>query len=202
MDPILNIILSTRNPSKAEQIKAIFAGTPFNVLTLTEAGIEGKAVEDGNTLEENALKKCHYAREHGPKGAWTMSDDTGLFITHLNGQPGIWAARWAGETASTEDIMQHTLRKLKGAADRSATFETVVAIVDSDGKEYLFKGICEGTLLDAPRAEPQPEMPYSPLFRPHGSDKVWAEMETDEENAVSHRGKAFRAARAWLETQT
>ena len=197
----MDIILSTRNPSKAEQIKAVFSGTHFNILTLTDADIQGEAVEDGDTLEANALKKAHYAQIHGPKGFWTMSDDTGLFITHLNGQPGIWAARWAGETASTEEITNHTLGKMKGAADRSARFETVVAIVDPEGNEHIFKGICEGALLDAPKAPAQPKMPYSPLFKPNGYDKVWAEMQTDEENAVSHRGKAFRAARAWLETQ-
>lgn len=193
------IILSTRNPSKAEQIKAIFAGSPYAILTLTEAGIEGDAVEDGTTLHENALKKARFAHEHGKEKVWVMADDTGLFIKHLNGEPGIRSSRWAGETASTEDITRYTLKRLEGAADRSASFETVVAMISPDGKEHFFSGQVIGVILEAPRTPPQPKMPYSGIFLPNRSDKVWAEMTVEEENRISHRGGAFRQARAFLE---
>lgn len=191
----MDIILSTRNPSKAEQIRAVFAEVPIAVLTLSDVGIPGEAIEDGTTLEENALKKALFA--HRP-GAWSMADDTGLFIDALGGQPGIYASRWAGDTASTDEIMQYTIRKLEGVTDRSATFRTVVALVSPNGEQSIFSGEVQGQLLGTPRVKPQPKMPYSPLFTPDGSDKVWAEMTVEEENAISHRGKAFRLVKEYL----
>jgi XTP/dITP diphosphohydrolase len=195
MEKKMDIVLSTRNPSKAEQIKAVFAGVPINVLTLSDVGIEGEAVEDGTTLEENAMKKALFA--HRP-GTWSMADDTGLFIPALGGRPGVYAARWAGETATTDEITQHTLKQLEGVEDRTATFKTVVALVMPKGEIGFFSGEVHGRLLEAPRVKPQPKMPYSPLFIPDGSDKVWAEMTPDEENTISHRGKAFRFVREYL----
>ncbi|HUQ30302.1 MAG TPA: non-canonical purine NTP pyrophosphatase [Candidatus Paceibacterota bacterium] len=194
----MNLILSTRNPSKALQIKALFDGSPLSVRTLADAGIEGEAVEDGATLEENAAKKAWYAHEKSDKKSWTMADDTGIFIDALGGEPGVYSARWAGDV-STEEITRYTLQRLEDATDRSATFRTVVVAVSPEGIEYTFAGEVRGTILTAPRVPPQPKMPYSPLFVPHGQDKVWAEMTTKEENAISHRGIAFRKARAFLE---
>ena len=198
----MNIILSTRNPSKAEQIKAMFLDTSITVLTLAEAGISGEAEEDGATLEENALKKAMYAYERAVSGSWAMADDTGLFIDALNGEPGIKAARWAGENARTEEITIHTLNALKDATDRSATFETVVVLISPEGQKHAFSGKVRGKLLGAPRVPAQPKMPYSPIFVPDGSDLVLAQMTVEQENAISHRGKAFRLTRSFLETQS
>ncbi len=195
----MDIILSTRNPSKAEQIKASFKGLPISILTLAEAGIEGEAVEDGLTLEQNALKKALFAHEYSSPDAWTMADDTGIFIHHLHGAPGIRASRWAGDTASTEDIIQHTLKQLDGATDRSATFETTVAVITPDGAQHFFTGKVNGTILEAARTAPQPKMPYSAIFVPDGTDLVWAEMSPENENRISQRGKAFKLVREFLE---
>lgn len=195
----MKIILSTRNQSKAQQIKAIFAGSKFSILTLNEAGIDGDAVEDGNTLQENSLKKARFAHEQSVQKVWTIADDTGLFICHLNDAPGIKAARWAGDNATTDEITRYTLKQLEGVLDRSARFETVVAMVSPEGEEYFFSGQVPGVILEAPRTPPQPKMPYSPIFVPDGLNKVWAEMTVEEENLVSHRGKAFRQAREFLE---
>lgn len=194
------IILSTRNPSKAHQIKEIFTESPFTILTLAEAGVEGEAIEDGATLEENALKKARFAREQADNAMWTMADDTGIFINALGGEPGIRSARWAGETATTADITNYCLARLKGCADRTASFRTVVALIDPSGTEKLFVGEVEGTLLETPRVPPQPKMPYSPLFVPQGEVMCWAEMPIEYENKISHRGKAFRLARTFLES--
>ncbi len=193
----MNIILSTRNPSKAQQIKAIFDGSHVSILTLDDAGIEGEAVEDGATLEENALKKALFAYQKGNMPS--MADDTGFFINALNGAPGVRAARWAGETATTEEITRHTLQQIEGATDRSARFRTVVAIVLADGSQKFFEGYIDGTILEAPRTPPQPKMPYSPIFVPDGTELVWAEMTLEHENRISHRGIAFRQAREFLE---
>ncbi len=195
----MNIILSTRNPSKAEQIQNIFENLPITVLTLEQAKIEGEGTEDGETLKENSLKKAIFAYDNLTEKTWTMADDTGLFINALNGAPGIWPARWAGEDATTDEITQFTIEKMKDKNDRSATFETVVTLISPEGNQYFFNGEVNGILLEAPRVKPQPKMPYSPLFIPEGSTKVWAEMSIEEENSISHRGIAFRKVRDFLQ---
>jgi XTP/dITP diphosphohydrolase len=197
----MKIILSTRNPSKAEQIRGVFKDSPFTVLTLAEAGIEGEAIEDGETLGENSLKKALFAWEKSGRSCWTMADDTGLFIDALQGLPGIKAARWAGESATTEEIMRYTLQKIESASDRTATFRTTVTLVSPDGGHRFFTGEAKGKLLEAPRVPPQPKMPYSGIFLPDESNHVWAEMTVEEENLISHRGKAFRKTRDFLERE-
>lgn len=195
----MDIILSTRNPSKAEQIKAVFSGMDVSILTLSEAGIEGDAIEDGATLQENALKKARFAHELAPLKQWTMADDTGLFIWALNGEPGIRAARWAGENVPTEQTTDYCLKRLKGVADCRARFETVVAMISPERTEHFFVGSAHGSILEVPRVPPQPKMPHSCLFVPEGQERCWAEMTVEEENAISHRGIAFGKVRAFLE---
>ncbi len=194
----MTVILSSRNPTKIHQIRQLFEGSPINILGMDDAGIEGEAIEDGETLRENALKKAQFAKGY-VANAWTMADDTGIFIAALDGRPGVRSGRWAGESATTEEGMQFALAKMKGISDRSATFRTVVTLISPDGEEYFFTGEVQGILIDIPRVPPQPKMPYSPLFIPHGEEKTWAEMSTEYENNISHRGKAFRQARVFLE---
>lgn len=197
----MEIILATRNPSKIDQIKNIFAGSRIIVKSLVETGIVGEAIEDGLTLKDNALLKARFAYESSGRKFWTMADDTGIFIDVLNGEPGVKAARWAGNNATTEEIMNYCLKRLEGDRDRSATFETVVAVVSPNSNEYFFSGKVRGKLLKAPRAKFQPGMPYSGLFAPEGYNQVWAEMTIEDENKISHRGKAFREAKMFLEKQ-
>ncbi len=199
---LINVILSTRNPSKELQIKEFFAGSPsFKILTLDEAGIEGEATEDGTTLEENAIAKASFAfrKSRGNIDGFAMADDTGLLINALRGAPGVRSARWAGEHATTEEITAYTLRALEGHQDRSAIFRTVVALIAPTGKVEYFHGEVPGQILTSPRCPPQPKMPYSCIFIPDGSHKVFAEMTTAEENEHSHRGMAFRKAKEFLD---
>ena len=191
----MKIILSTRNRSKIDQIKAIFAGMDVTILSLDEDGIEGEVIEDGKTLEENALKKALFANKKS--GSWSIADDTGFFIDALNGEPGIYAGRWAGEGVKTEDIMKFTLRKLEGVPpeNRTAIFKTVAAVVSPEGEQRTFTGTASGTILTEPRTKCQPNMPYSAIFIIDGQEKVWAEMSVEEVNAISRRGKAFRQVR-------
>ena len=195
----MDLILSTRNPSKANQIRAVFDGSFISIRSLDEADIEGEAIEDGSTLEENALKKACFAWERSNK--WSVADDTGLFIDALNGEPGIFSARWAGEHASTEEIMQYTLERLRDVPPekRTGAFRTYAVLVSPLGNSMTFVGEVRGRILEAPRVPCQPKMPYSAIFVPDGQPKVWAEMSTDEENAISHRGQAFRKVRAFIE---
>jgi XTP/dITP diphosphohydrolase len=110
------------------------------------------------------------------------------------------SARWAGEHATTDEITRHTLAQLEGATDRSATFRTVVALISPSGEERFFEGEVRGRILEVAKVPPQPKMPYSPIFLPDERDKVWAEMSMEKQNEISHRGQAFRKARAFLET--
>lgn len=186
----MDIILSTRNPGKMGQIRALFAPLPnVTILSLGDARIEGEAVEDGTTFEENALKKAVFANERS--GLASIADDTGVFINALGGEPGIRAARWAGDV-STEEIMYFTLKKLEGKADRSGYFKTAAVFMRPSGEHSVFLGEVRGTFLERPRTLCPPKMPYSAIFVPDGRDKTWSEMTIEEENAISHRGIAFR----------
>ena len=167
---------------------------------MDDAGIQGEAVEDGKTLEENALKKVKFAHDAAPN-TWVMADDTGIFIDALGGIPGVDSAYWAGHGVPTEQFTQFIVDQMKGIENRSATFRTVVCLISPEGKERFFVGEVKGHLLESPRAVPQPKMPYSPLFVPEGENITWAEMTTEYENNISHRGKAFRQARDFLETE-
>lgn len=196
----MEIILATRNKTKTEQIRGIFEGSNILIQTLSEASIEGEAIEDAQTLFGNALKKTQYVREKCPGAVypWVMADDTGLFIRALGGAPGVHSARWAGENVETHDITLFTLAKLFGKSDRHATFETAVVVLAPSGSAHFFLGRIGGTILEFERVPHQPQMPYSGLFLPEGESRVFAEMSVEEENRISHRGIAFRKALDFL----
>lgn len=196
---IMKIILATNNQSKAEQIRQIFEGSGLTLLTQNELGITGEAVEDGDTLEDNALKKCIYVWQRSATKQWVIADDTGIFTATEPEWPGVKSARWAGDV-STEDTMRRFLHRMRGWPDRRATFRTSVVLVSPDQKYYAFSGECPGTVLESPQGRPQPQMPYSSIFKPDASDKVWSEMGVEEENSISHRGIAFRKALDFLKT--
>jgi len=190
----MKVVLSTGNSRKVEEIRAVFSGSHIEISSLNDVGIQGEAEEDGRTLNENALKKALFAHEHAPD-SWTMADDTGIFIDELNGKPGVDTALWPVLRPTAEQV----LYELKDLKSRLATFITVVAIVSPTGESWFCEGSVRGKLLKAPRTQYHPRMPYGAIFVPDGSDKTLAEMTIDEENAHSHRGKAFRQARTLLE---
>lgn len=194
----MEIILSSRNQSKIHQIQGIFEGSRVKILSLDDAKIEGEAFEDGTTLEMNALKKAMYAYEQSGGNYCTMADDTGIFIEAFQGEPGVNTAFWGSDEGKT--TTEKVLAKMEGQTNRNATFETVVAVVTRIKEVFVFRGEVKGVLRDKIEVTPQPQMPYSPLFQPLGQDKVWAEMTREEENAISHRGIAFRKVREFLET--
>ena len=192
------IILSTQNPSKALQIETLLSDGRFEVVPLGSLGITDEVVEDGETLEANATKKALFGLEK--TGICSIAEDTGLFIDALDGRPGIYAARWVGHGATTEEIVAHTLKELHEVplSQRTATFKTVAVAAFPDGTITVCEGSVAGAILEQPRSTPQPGMHYSILFQPEGRDKVWAEMTTEEQNAISHRGQAFGKLRAAL----
>jgi XTP/dITP diphosphohydrolase len=195
----MDIILSTRNPGKAQQIKALFADSACKIVTLDDAGIEGEVVEDGATLQENSLKKATFAHERAP-GQWVMADDTGFFINALHGEPGIQAAYWGGADISGEERMNFALKQMEDIADRNATFRTCVALISPEGDERFFIGEVLGRLLETPRGTLHPKLPYDQIFMPDESDKTFAEMEINEQNNISQRGRAFAQVRTFFES--
>lgn len=194
----MKVLLSTGNPSKAKQIRAVFAQSPIEIQTLFDLGIMGEADETGSTLEENALLKARFAEKYGPKGHYFAADDTGIFISALGGLPGVHSKRWAGENPTSEQIRDHCLCGLNDKADRSAYFRTVAVLIAQNGDVHTFEGRVNGHILHEEKVPMQRMMPYSGIFVPDGSEKVWAEYSTEEENKISHRGLAFSSMLIFL----
>ncbi len=181
------MVAATANPHKLAEIAAILGST---VELLPRPADLGEVVEDGDTLEANARLKATAVCNH--TGQPAVADDTGLEVPALGGAPGVRSARYAGEQADDYDNRHRLLVELEGAADRSAWFRTVAVVAFPDGRELLAKGMTAGTIAEVPRGDQG--FGYDPVFAPEGGDgRTFAEMSADEKNAVSHRGRAFRA---------
>lgn len=180
----VTLVFATNNKHKADEIKAM-AGDRFRILTLTEAGIDIDIPEPHDTMEANAREKSTVISRLTQQNCF--SDDSGLEVTALNGEPGVKSARYAGEGRSSKDNIEKVLYKLKGSTDRSACFRTVISLI-WDGQEHLFEGICEGHIISQERGAEG--FGYDPIFIPEGSDKTFAEMSMEEKNSFSHRRKA------------
>ena len=192
----MTILIATNNPHKSDEIVAMLAEFPgVRVLTLRDLAEQPpEPVEDGATLEENAYIK---AREiHDATGLPTLADDTGLEVDALGGAPGVYSARYAGEGATYADNCAKLVAELEGKENRRARFRTVMCFVD--GARTLFaEGSVEGHIVPVGRGAGG--FGYDPIFVPEGSPKTFAEMESAEKNAISHRGRALVAMRAVFE---
>jgi XTP/dITP diphosphohydrolase len=179
-----SLIFATNNRHKVEEIQAAI-GHMLRVVSLKEAGIEKDIPEPFDTLEENAREKSRVI--HELTGQNCFSEDTGLEVEALNGEPGVKSARYAGEDKDFNANMVKLLSRLGATTNRRARFRTVISLI-WQGKEYLFEGICPGTILTEPRG--QQGFGYDPVFVPDGSDRSFAEMTLEEKNRFSHRKKA------------
>ena len=187
------LVAATANPHKLMEIAAILGSA---VELLPRPADLGEIAEDGDTLEDNARLKAVAVCGHTGRAA--VADDTGLEAAALGGAPGVRSARYAGEHADDADNRARLLMELQGADDRSARFRTVAVVAFPDGRELLAEGTITGTIAGAPRGDGG--FGYDPVFIPDGGDgRTFAEgMSPDEKNAVSHRGRAFRALAAHL----
>ena len=191
-EEMLRLVAATANPHKLAEIAAILGPA---VELLARPDDLGEVVEDGDTLEANARLKATAVCNHTGRPA--VADDTGLEVAALEGAPGVQSARYAGEHADDADNRARLLAELEGTADRSAWFRTVAVVAFPDGRELLVEGMTEGTIAEAPRGDQG--FGYDAVFVPYGGDgNTFAEMSPEEKNAVSHRGKAFRALAAQL----
>ena len=180
-----NIIFATNNKNKVEEVRAVL-GSRFNIITLKEAGIDIDIPEPHDTLEANATEKSKTIFEITKQNCF--SEDTGLEVVALDGEPGVKSARYAGEDRSFDDNIEKLLFNLKSAENKSARFRTVISLI-LDSKEYFFEGICNGKIISERKGNNG--FGYDPVFVPDGSDKTFAEMDMAEKNKFSHRKKAM-----------
>ena len=183
----MKICFATNNKKKIEEVNAAL-GPEFELVSLQEIGCVEELPETGDTLDHNAFQKARYVKEHF--GVDCFADDTGLEVEALDGAPGVYSGRFAGEPRSDERNIDLLLEKMAGKTDRKARFRTVIALI-LEGKEYQFEGIAEGEILKERVGEKG--FGYDPVFRPLGFDRTFAELSLEEKNEISHRGKAVKS---------
>ncbi|MFA6042159.1 MAG: RdgB/HAM1 family non-canonical purine NTP pyrophosphatase [Patescibacteria group bacterium] len=195
----MRLVFATHNPGKIPEMQAILAGLPLTVCSADDAGVHEDVVEDGQTFAENALKKARFVAKQS--GEWAVADDSGLCIAALDGKPGVYSARWAGESVSGDALIAYTLAALKTVPEgkRQAWFESCAALVAPDGREWTFSGKITGIIPLTPRGTPRPKLPYDTIFIPDGHGRTFAEMSDTEKNSLSHRGQAFGELRKFLQ---
>ncbi len=180
------LVFATHNPHKTAEIKKLLPA--YEIVSLADIDFTAEIEETGNTLQENALLKARTI--YRKTGFSCFADDTGLEVDALNGAPGVYSARYAGEGGDADANMKKLLQELAVEPDRSGRFRTVIAYIDTTGKEYTFEGTVEGTILTEKQGAEG--FGYDPLFLPLGYVQSFAQMTADEKNRISHRGRAVR----------
>ncbi len=188
----MKLIFATNNQHKVDEIRSVLPGE-FEIVTLREAGIDIDIPEPYNTLEANASGKSRTIFKM--KGINCFSEDTGLEVKALNGEPGVKSARYAGEGRSFDANIEKLLINLAGKADRRARFRTVISLL-IDGRETLFEGICEGRIIEEKKGHQG--FGYDPVFIPTSSVKTFGEMSMEEKAQYSHRAIATKKLVAFL----
>lgn len=182
----MRLVMASANPDKVAEISAVLHGFDLAPRPPEVADVD----ETGTTLHENALLKAAALVE--ATGEAAVADDTGLEVVALDGAPGVYSARFAGENATYADNVEKMLREMEGVTDRRARFRTVALVLFPDGREVMAEGALNGSIATSPRGSAG--FGYDPLFVPADVDgRTLAEMTPEEKNAVSHRGRAFRA---------
>ncbi len=182
----MKLVFATHNDHKLKEVQQLL---PKNIKLLSLKDIEcfDEIPETGDTLEENAKIKADFVTQ--TYGLNCFSDDTGLLVDALDGAPGVYSARYAGEQKSAKDNMAKLLSELKGANDRAAHFKTVIHL-NLQGNSYTFEGIVEGVITETEWG--YGGFGYDPIFRPNGFDKTFGELPSETKNAISHRGRAIQ----------
>ncbi|NNV56212.1 RdgB/HAM1 family non-canonical purine NTP pyrophosphatase [Limnovirga soli] len=192
--PIL--IFATNNQHKVTEIRSVI-GDHFNIITLKEAGIDIDIPEPHDTLEANAQEKAETIYNLTQQNCF--SEDTGLEVAALNGEPGVKSARYAGDGRDFQANIDKLIANLTSHSNRNARFRTVITLI-INSKTYFFEGICEGYIIE--KQQGLQGFGYDPVFIPVGSDKTFAEMSIEEKNTFSHRRKATDALIAFLNNYT
>lgn len=190
----MKLVFATNNKHKLEEISAI-VGDKIEILSLNDINCHDDIPETADTFEGNALQKARYVKEK--YGYDCFADDTGLRVVALNGEPGVYSARYAGEPANSERNIDKLLANLEGKTDRRASFITCIALT-LEGKEHIFYGEIEGRIIDERRGTSG--FGYDSVFVPEGYDETFAQMGESEKNKISHRAKAVKKLSEFLKT--
>ncbi len=188
----MELVFATNNAHKISEVQAVL-GDGFRLLTPRDCGVTEEIPETQPTIEGNALQKARYLYER--TGRDCFADDTGLEVEALGGAPGVHSARYATDGHDFAANNRLLLKNLEGQMNRRARFRTVIALIVR-GEEHLFEGIVEGRIVDAERGTEG--FGYDPLFIPEDGNKTFAEMNAEEKNRVSHRGRAVRRLAEYL----
>ncbi|MEX2512572.1 MAG: non-canonical purine NTP diphosphatase [Cyclobacteriaceae bacterium] len=189
----MKICFATNNKKKLEEVRAAL-GKDIEIQSLSDIGCSEELPETGDRLEDNSLEKARYVSSHYQVDCF--ADDTGLEVKALDGAPGVYSGRFAGEPRNDERNIDLLLDKMVHKTDRSAAFRTVISLI-IEGREYQFEGEAKGEILA--KRSGSGGFGYDPVFRPDGFDKTFAELSMDEKNAISHRGKAVKHLAAFLQ---
>jgi XTP/dITP diphosphohydrolase len=182
----MKLVFATNNKDKVKEIKALLDAN-IELLSLGDIGCTEDIEETENTLEGNAKLKVDYVTKK--YGVNCFADDTGLEVEALNGAPGVYSARYAGENVTYEDNVRKMLKEMRGRTNRKAQFRTVIAL-NLNKEQYLFEGICEGEILESTRGSSG--FGYDPIFKPKGFNESFAEMSLAQKGKISHRGLAMK----------
>lgn len=178
------LVIATHNKHKLEEIQKVLENK-IKIISLRDLGCNEDIAETGTTLKENAYQKAKYVWDKYGKNCF--ADDTGLIVEALDGAPGVYSARYAGEHCSFDDNIDLLLENMEGKTNRNARFETVICLIQ-DGKEQYFEGRCDGCILTERYG--RGGFGYDPIFMPNGYGESFAELSMEEKNKISHRGKA------------
>lgn len=189
----MKIVFATNNPNKLAEIRQLMP-EGIEVLSLKDVNCLEELPETSDTLEDNAAQKAFYVFDN--YGHNCFADDTGLEIEALDGRPGVYSARYAGEDCNAEDNMQKVLKEMKGEFNRDASFRTIVSLV-IDGEEFSFEGEVEGQII--PEKWGEKGFGYDPIFLADGYKKSFAQMTMEEKGAISHRGQSVKKLIQFLE---
>ena len=188
----MKLVFATNNRHKLEEVRAI-VGDRVEVLSLNDIDCHDDIPETADTLQGNALIKARYI--YDKFGVDCFADDTGLEVDALDGEPGVYSARYAGEECCSEANMQKLLHNLTGKIDRNAQFRTVIALI-INGEEKLFNGIVKGTIAEEKMGDSG--FGYDPIFIPEGFSESFAQMSSDQKNSISHRYRATKQLSDYL----
>lgn len=182
------IVLATTNKGKTKEIRGLLKGYNVDIKDLSDFGPIPEVIEDGETFDDNAYKKASFTAK--VLGYPAMADDSGICVEALDGAPGVYSARYAGEKASDEDNVKKMLEELKNQNNRAASFKCVISIAVPTGAALTYEGECKGVITQEPAGDNG--FGYDPLFYYPEFNKTFAQMSIEEKGQVSHRGKALQ----------
>ena len=191
MSAMPTLVIATRNPGKTSEIRDLLSGFAVRIKNLDDFGPIPEVEEDGETFDDNAYKKASFAAK--VLGVPALADDSGLVVEALDGAPGVYSARWAGENATDEQRCIKLLKELKTQTNRNAAFECVISIAVPPGPALTYEGRCDGIIAEHPVGENG--FGYDPVFYYPPLKKTFAQLTREDKSRVSHRGKALMEIR-------